>query len=323
METLDLNRAIKPKFTIDEQLEHMKNKGVRFNIYSEERARYYLQENTYYFKLKAYEKLFERYNIPEKKNQFVNLEFAYLCDLATIDCYLRKEIMSISLDIEHYLKVRLLNDFNNSEEDGYQIVKDFIATSPVYYQKEIEHKMEGKACSNLVKKYSSNWAIWNFIEVMSFGDFSQFYGFFYSRNEDFEESKKMGYLINPVRILRNAAAHNNCLLHTLKVPYVSEEKFNRNFRVNSFLGKNGIKQRTLNLNMSRPMVHDFCVMLFLYHKIAPIKVQEFTFERLALFFEKRVSLHSEYYECNGILISSYRFMLSVIKMFLNIVQNAN
>lgn len=313
----------RPKLSIEKQIDHMKRKGIKFDLVNEEKAIKYLSNHTYYFKIKAYEKLFDRYNIPEKENKFVDLEFAYLCDLATIDCYLRKEILSISLDIEHYLKVKLLNDFNNSEEDGYSIVSDFINTNPDHYEKEIENKMEGKVCSNLVKKYRSEWAIWNFIEVLSFGDFAQFYQFFYSRNDKFDKSKRTGYFINPVRVLRNAAAHNNCLLQTLKNPYVTGKSFNQNYTVNAFLGRSGIKSRTLNKNMSRPLVHDLCVMLYLYHCITPMAVQKFTFERLELMFEKRFALHKEYYECTGLLISSYNFVLSVIKVFLNIVQNVN
>lgn len=322
MSTIKIELEQRPKLSVEKQIEHMKRKGIKFNLVNEEKAIKYLNDHTYYFKIKAYEKLFDRYNKSEKNNEFVDLEFAYLCDLATIDCYLRKEILSISLDIEHYLKVKLLNDFNSSEEDGYSIVKDFINTNPDHYSAEIKHKMEGKACSNLVKKYSSNWAIWNFVEVLSFGDFIQFYQFFYSRNDQFRESKKLGYFINPVRILRNAAAHNNCLLHTLRVPYIAEE-FNRNLTVNSFLGKSGIKSRTLNTNMGRPLVHDLCVVLYLYHRVTPMAIQKFTYERWELLFEKRFALHKEYYECNGLLLSSYKFVLSVIKLLLNIVQNAN
>lgn len=307
----------RPKLSVDGQINHMKKKGIKFNVFNEEKAKSYLENNTYYFKLKAYEKLFDKYSSPEKKNTYVNLEFAYLCDLATIDSYLRKEIINISLDIEHYLKVLLLRNFNESDEDGYEIVQDFLNTNPEYYSKQINDKMEGKACSNLVKKHSANWAIWNIVEVLSFGDFAELYRFFYKRNEQFKKSYNLSFLINPVRKLRNAAAHNNCLLQTLRIPYVSEEKFNYNYNVNAFLGRNGIKGKMLHTNMERPLVHDFCVMLYLYHCIAPKEAQKNTFEHLKGILENRFSRNKDYYSSNGVLLSTYKFVLSVVKIFLN------
>ena len=50
---------MRKKLTVNEQIEHMKSKGIQFNIISEKDAENYLNENTYYFKLKAYAKMFE------------------------------------------------------------------------------------------------------------------------------------------------------------------------------------------------------------------------------------------------------------------------
>lgn len=43
---------MKSKYSIDEQLKNLEDKNVQFNIMSKEEAREYLQNNTYYFKLK-------------------------------------------------------------------------------------------------------------------------------------------------------------------------------------------------------------------------------------------------------------------------------
>lgn len=306
------------KLSVPNQIEHMKNQGIKFTIEDEAQAEQYLSDNTYYFKLKAYAKLYEKYNGTDLAGQYVNLEFAYLRDLATIDCYLRKEIISISLDIEHYLKVLLLRDFNNSNEDGYKIINDFIKTNETYYLNQIETKSKGKPCSNLVNKYHGNFAIWNFVEILSFGDFKELFQFFYSRNDGFTASEKLSYYINPVRMLRNAAAHNNCLLHTLANPYVDVDKFNYNRNVNSFLGKNGIKNRNLTKSMAKPLLHDFCVMLYLYHKVAPIGAQKYTYERLKELFNNRIVLHRDYYQNNPTICSAYNFMDSVIDVFISL-----
>ena len=44
---------LKSKYSIDEQLKNLEDKNVQFNIMSKEEAREYLQNNTYYFKLKS------------------------------------------------------------------------------------------------------------------------------------------------------------------------------------------------------------------------------------------------------------------------------
>ena len=41
---------MRKKLTVNEQIEHMKSKGIQFNIISEKDAENYLNENTYYFK---------------------------------------------------------------------------------------------------------------------------------------------------------------------------------------------------------------------------------------------------------------------------------
>lgn len=41
---------MKNKITIDDQISHMKSKGIKFNIMSEDDAKNFLSQNTYYFK---------------------------------------------------------------------------------------------------------------------------------------------------------------------------------------------------------------------------------------------------------------------------------
>ena len=77
------------KLSIEEQINHMKKLGVKFSIEDEEFAKEYLCNNTYYFKLKAYNKLYDK----DKEGKYIGLEFAYLRDLATIDSLFRRSIL--------------------------------------------------------------------------------------------------------------------------------------------------------------------------------------------------------------------------------------
>ena len=53
----------------------MESKGIQFNIEDKEFAAEYLKNNTYYFKLKAYEKLYNKYSTGENEGKYINLEY--------------------------------------------------------------------------------------------------------------------------------------------------------------------------------------------------------------------------------------------------------
>lgn len=117
----------KQKLTVEGQVQDMKEKDIKFEICSEEDAKKFLQYNNYYFKLKSYAR---NYNMNSQTKKYFNLDFAYLVELSKLDMYIRKIILELSLDVEHYLKVRLMKDLSdNSEEDGYNIVTVFFAAS--------------------------------------------------------------------------------------------------------------------------------------------------------------------------------------------------
>ena len=307
----------KPRLSIQEQIYHMRSQGIQFHCMNEAEASKYLEESTYYFKIKAYSKLFDKYVKPEKNNQYINLDFAFLVDLSIIDAGIRRLIMKLSLDIEHYLKVALLRDFNKTTADGYSLIEKFISFDQKHFDEEMKGKRDGKACSNLIQKYEGEFAIWNFVEVITFRDFQELYNYFYKiygvefYGRDYGPYK---HLFNPVRILRNAAAHNNCLINSLRIPYVSQEKFNNNPQVAAYLG-NYINNKTLNTNLSKPFIHDFCVMLYLYCLIAPKRARDHMIGEMKDYFETRVIKHQCYYEKNPTLVSAYKFLAKVIDVF--------
>lgn len=58
---------MKTLFTIDELITHMKSKGIKFNIISEEQAKSFLCDNNYYMKLASYRKNYPKYQTGKKK----------------------------------------------------------------------------------------------------------------------------------------------------------------------------------------------------------------------------------------------------------------
>lgn len=110
-----------------EQIEHLKERGISFHLYSEDDALIFLQENSYLTKVSAYRKNYQKHPAGPNKDKYINLDFAYLVELSKIDMHLRRLVMTLCLDLEHAIKVALMNDIlDNPDEDGYNIVAVFI-----------------------------------------------------------------------------------------------------------------------------------------------------------------------------------------------------
>lgn len=62
----------KPKLSLEGQIEHLKKKGVLFNIMNEESAKEYLTQHNNYFKLTAYRKNYDKHPDGENKGKYIN-----------------------------------------------------------------------------------------------------------------------------------------------------------------------------------------------------------------------------------------------------------
>lgn len=309
--------VLKSKYSVDEQLKNLEDKNVQFNIISKEEAREYLQCNTYYFKLKSYEKSFE-YNV--SKNQYINLGFAYLVELAKLDMYLRELIIRISLHTEHFLKVKLMDDLTkNEKEDGYHIVRELFSKYP-FMVDHINQKKYNSACADLIHKYENNWAAWTLIEVLSFGDFIKLYELYYSLYPE-QVNEVVSDLIWPLKFIRNASAHNNCLLNTLRKPYVYTHLYDKkrktiivNKRLSSMLSSiRTITKKNRKKKMSNPVIHDFVASLFLFDEICTSQVfKKKIFTELKEFMEGRLIKNKDYFSNDCVLTSIYGFVKNIV-----------
>ena len=120
--------ARKPILTIEQQIEHLKQKGVAFELCSEEEAADYLRDKCNFFKLASYRKLFSKYEGGPRDGRYVDLDFGQLRLLAALDQELRHALLGMTLDIEHFQKVTLLREMEDRGEDGYAIVADYMAS---------------------------------------------------------------------------------------------------------------------------------------------------------------------------------------------------
>ena len=209
----------KPKLSLEGQIEHLKKKGVLFNIMNEESAKEYLTQHNNYFKLTAYRKNYDKHPDGENKGKYINLEFAYLVDLAVIDMRLRYRIVHMALDIEHHTKLQLLRMMDKFNEDGYKIVQDYLdylgKTQRKICDSEISRNRGNIYCGDIVDKYDGAYPIWAFIEIIPFGRLVDFYDFCAERFAD-KEMKNNFYRLLTCKEIRNASAHSNCILNNLK-----------------------------------------------------------------------------------------------------------
>ena len=217
---IDLIEKTKPQLTPKEQVEHLKRKGVKFEFYSEDEAVEYLSKNNNYFKIRAYRKSFEKYIGGEKDGTYIDLDFAMLKDLAIIDMRFRYVLLLMSLDIEHFEKVRLLKYISESNDDGYNIVNSYLSslksvdddTSNDYRPyatilNEIHRNKDSDYCGGIINKYDGHYPVWAFVEIIPFGSFISFLKYC---GEYFNEKEFIDnfYLLKDVKRLRNASAHN-------------------------------------------------------------------------------------------------------------------
>lgn len=247
-----------------DQIGHCKEKGIRFAGISEEEAMSYLENNNNYFKLRAYRK---NYNKDKITGKYENLDFSDLIDLAIIDTRLRIIVLEMSLNIEHFSKVHLLLMLNKNNVDAYDILQDYLSTldekSMEYLKKTLEHSCKSLYCKDLYSKQSlEKMPVWAFIELLPFGEYIGFYLFCANRLKD-RNMKNVFYLMLDVKKIRNAAAHNNCIINDLGS--VSEHTVNYN--VSNSLSKMGFSQFTKRNKLKKARIAQIIICLYAHKEI--------------------------------------------------------
>ncbi|MEF9877785.1 MAG: Abi family protein, partial [Gordonibacter sp.] len=84
---------------------------MKFIRCSETDAFEYLATKNFYFKVTAYRKLFEKHADGELDGKYIDLDFAQLVELASLDQRLREALLPMTLDVEHFAKVKIMSIF--------------------------------------------------------------------------------------------------------------------------------------------------------------------------------------------------------------------
>ncbi len=234
------------KLNIDEQILRLKGLKIRFENLSDEDARRFLMQDNYLFKIQSFA---ENYKKHRNFDGYVNLDFSYLQKFSELDEAFRMLVLELALACEHMIKTRLCALMSeNPLDDGYFVVRKFCEFIRQKGADELEKT--GIYISQMVEKYGDDMPVWVFLETISLGKIIWFYEFYMSfffkfkcfknfykqKNNIFVDCKfkrqKIAYfykiyknmsninlsLFRFVKRVRNAAAHNNCILHTFTTP---------------------------------------------------------------------------------------------------------
>lgn len=256
-------KILKKKLSFDEMIEHLDQKNVKFELITKDEAKNILQTSNYFYKITAYRKNFEK----NKYDKYVNLDFKLLQDLATIDMRLRYLVLQMCLDIEHTVKTQILTDItNDSSEDGYSIVTDYLAhdhSSIEDYMKALNK--ESHYNYGLYVKHHENPPIWVLFEVMTFGAFVKFVEYYYRRKNKPPAYKEIQQVLRYVKNIRNTAAHNSPILMDItKNGQIDPQKVTKPITIFT-KGIQGLSPQARKKRLSNRKVHDLTALIYVHY----------------------------------------------------------
>ena len=315
---------LRPMINVSNMVSYLKNKNIKFKLISETDAEDYLRKNNNYYNLTSYKHNFERYLFDGKfVDKFIDLDFAYLKDLAIIDYRIRLLLFKMIIDTEHYLKMKILNTIETIEqEDGYRIVnlyleKDFNDEKfPKRVHNSIFKKVGNEYYQKIFSKYDvdkdkklENIPIWEFLEIITFGELVNFYDFYTKEYNLIDENRDI-YILRDIVKLRNAVAHNTCVLNELSK---KDNSYPPAYKIVQYLNNCNIGKETRINKLSNSRVRQITYTLYMFNEIVTSnEIKQNLKEKINKLFFGRIILHKEYYISNKLLISVYSYFEKII-----------
>lgn len=257
-----------PLLSVGDQVAQLKEKGVTFELCSEEDARSYLSDRTYYFKLRSYRTLFDKRVGGARDGQYVGLDFGHLLALASLDRDLRYALLPLTLDVEHAARTKLMRNITERpDEDGYTVCADYMAslnhTERRRRRGDVAMLKRDIYCSGLLEKYSDDPAkmpAWVLLELFSFGSFIDLYLFCAKR---WGNSKMVSehYLLRQAKSVRNACAHSSGMLNGFRE---ADRSIAADQNVQKALAKTGLSHRVRTARMENPRIKQIVTLMYLH-----------------------------------------------------------
>lgn len=320
-----VERKLKPMMHIDEMVSYLKLKNIKFEKISEKDALKYLRQNNNYYNLTSYKQNFDKYFIDGKfTNKYIDLDFAYLKDLSIIDYRLRLLLFDMIINIEHYLKIRILNTIEIlDEEDGYKIVNKYLEKdyNDLKFPKKVHNSIFKKVGSEYYYKIFSrydidkdkkleNIPIWEFLEIITFGELVNFYDYFTKEYSLIDENKYV-YILRDIVKLRNAVAHNTCVLSELNR---KDNNYPASYKIINYLKECNIGKDSRNNKLSNSRVRQITYTLYMFNEIVTSDgVKENVKKQINELFFNRIIYNKEYYNNNELLKSTYKYFKKIVE----------
>ena len=260
----------KPLLTVEQQIDHMKSKGITFDLVSEAEAAEHLRTKCQFFRVYAYRKLFEKRVGGKLDGQYVGLDFVHLKALSNLDRKLRDTLLPMTLDVEHFAKIRLLTSAETRGEDGYAVIRDYRKSLPESSLKHLDAELDRRQSdpygSDLVRKYRNDMPLWVLLEVVSFRTFLGITRYCAERWEDAELSE-LQFLLLRAKSVRNFCAHGACSLNDLTGSGPCRERMPVSLaRAMTDLG---ISKRLRAKRLASPHMVQICTLIYVYATLVP------------------------------------------------------
>ena len=306
--------AKKPILTVEQQIGHLKEKGVQFELCDENEAARILAREDHYFKLASYRVLFPKRVGGPRDGQYAGLDFGHLADLAAIDQELREFLLPLTLSVENSAKTGLIGRMAETlGEDGYSVLVDYFAGlnhgDRNRRQGEIKRLGSDAYLGALVDKYSlDKMPVWVYLELASFGAFADFYLFCADRWND-GLMRREHYLLRAVNSLRNAAAHSSAILNGMRAD-APKASIRVPQEVAIALEEIGINKRARRSKMRNPRILQMTVLAYAFGHFVPNEKRLRVVNSLNR-LECRVLTNAGWYAGNTVVKSSYGFLSKV------------
>lgn len=279
-------------------IDELKNENIKFKEISEKEALNYLKQNNNYYNICLYKNLFEKYYINgEYINKYIDLDFAYLKDLAIIDFELRLLLYNMISDVEHYLKFRLLKFIGKQEN---KVVKMYL---------------KSKRFKNIKNKFDINISLNQLLDIIPFGKLVDFYEFIV-KVLNLKNEKKYIIVLKEIVTLRNRVYHNDKILVNLNE---NSNNYVSNFIVLEYLKKCNIDKDVRNLRISNPTIRQLTCLFYIFNIfVTSIEVKDHVNKLLNDFMFERVVRNKKYFINNELLKQIYIYFEKIItKEFAN------
>jgi|GEM_PF-4183678 len=238
---------LKPKMTKEKFNDFLGHKGIVVDSTDENYALERGFEHNYIYKLLCYRDNYEK----DESGKYINLKLNNLVELSHIDTLLRYTLLELSLDLEHIIRCRFLEDIADSAAiDGYKIVNEYFDYLGEQKKKQKNAQAgdildfeERKAAYQKVKtaqdyakeertkffkpletskysrarylKYKDAVPVWLIIDSFTMGDlarFSKFYFKNYCAEKEDSIFSELNKDLSNAKNIRNLAAHNQPIL---------------------------------------------------------------------------------------------------------------